>query len=128
MPSAKSPAEALSATVSTMAMSQPVTRLSTISAETVIHSSAATTVSRSASSVRSRPMARATSPSTRGWRSRPAGMGSPSATSMSAKSIPKSGWSTPICRCTAGEVRPVLRPTSRRPASSQRRVFTSWTA
>ena len=33
---------------------------------------------------------------------------------MSSNSTPKSGWSTPSCCCTAGEVRPILRPTMRR--------------
>ena len=32
-------------------------------------------------------------------------------TSMSANNTPKSGWSTPSWRCTAGEVSPILRPT-----------------
>jgi hypothetical protein len=41
---------------------------------------------------------------------------------------PKSGWSTPSCRCTAGEVKPILRPGSRRPgarARSRNRICTS---
>jgi hypothetical protein len=39
-----------------------------------------------------------------------------------ARRAPKSGWSTPSWRCTAGDVRPILRPTKRCPAASTRSV------
>jgi hypothetical protein len=45
-----------------------------------------------------------------GWSSRPEGTSASAETSMSAKNTPKSGWSTPSCRCAAGEVRPTFRP------------------
>ena len=39
---------------------------------------------------------------------------------MSSSSTPKSGWSTPSWACTAGEVRPILRPTTVAPAATRR--------
>ncbi|MBG0852167.1 hypothetical protein I2W78_10030 [Streptomyces spinoverrucosus] len=123
------PQEALSATVSTREMSQSETRLSTISsagsAKSTARGTSTTVHSRCG---RSRPSTSATSASTRGWSSRPAGTSPPSGTVMSANSAPKSGRSTPSCRCTATEVRPILRPTIRRPASWPRRTFSCCTA
>ena len=40
---------------------------------------------------------------------------------MSSNRTPKSGWSTPSCFCTAGEVRPILRPTTRVPRDGRSR-------
>ena len=60
--------------------------------------------------------------------SKPAGIASPSPYDISANNIPKSGASTPNCFCTATEVKPILRPTKRRPSTNARCVFASCTA
>ena len=55
-------------------------------------------------------------------------LGAASETSMSSKSTPKSGRSTPSCCWTAGEVRPILRPTTRAPAATRVSVSRCWTS
>lgn len=47
---------------------------------------------------------------------------------MSANRAPKSACPTPSLRCTAGEVRPILRPAGRRPSASERSTYSRCTA
>ena len=70
------------------------------------------------------PMRKASSPSTRGWRKRRASTStrSPTPKKRLSQRLPKSGWSTPSCSCTALEVRPIFRPTTRSPFP-RRRAF-----
>ena len=79
---------------------------------------------------RSAPSTNATSASTFGCSSRPAGTSAPSGTAMSASSTPKSGWSTPSCRCTASRGQADLRahaaPAGRQPLRD--RVRCTWYA
>jgi hypothetical protein len=128
-PSTNSPLDALSATVSANVMSQPAIRLSTISSAGTTSSTAARTVpaSRSAAS-RSADRTNAISASILGCISRVESTTAPAATRMSSKSTPKSGWSTPSCRCTANDVNPIFRPTMRRPLRRASSVYRVWTA
>ena len=104
----------MSATVSTMLICQLAMRLSTTSIDGRANSTARMISAKPCGALsRSRPITSATSASARGWMRRDAGMSTPSPNSVSAKRVPKSGWSTPICCCTAFDVTPILRPEMR---------------
>ena len=112
-----------------MEMSQPATRLSTISSAATTAPVAASTSSGLGSGMsRSRASTKAISASIRGCNSRPLSTGSPGGQSMLASNVPKSGWSTPSCAWTTGLVRPILRPATLSPAASWAATQADWTA